>query len=109
MVPLILVTLVSKVVADFFTEGVNHQILHLNSNVHLLADALSEDHLLVLEGLTVHDACVSEVVVLREREPVGQIMSLLMSSAFQSYPVVDAADRLVTVVSRVQLVNALAA
>lgn len=109
LVPTIVVAMVSKVVADYFVDGVNHQVLHLNSSVHMLADALSEDHLLVLEGLTVHDACVSEVVVLREREPVGQIMSLLMSSIFQSYPVVDAGDRLVTIASRIQLVNALAA
>jgi CBS domain-containing protein len=107
LVPLIVTIMVSKIIADSIAHGVNHQVLHLNPYVHLLEDALSEDQLLVLEGLTVHDACVSEVVVLHETEPIGQITTLLEATTFEGYPVIDSHNRLIGVVTRVQLAKAL--
>jgi CBS domain-containing protein len=106
--PLLVTIMVSKLVADTIAVGVNHQVLHLNPNFHLLEDALSEDHLLVIETLTTHDLCVSEVVVLREHEPIGQIMSLLMSTSFEGYPVVGSHNKLLGFVPRINLANAVA-
>merc|ERR1719230_2138420 len=95
LVPFILVIMVSKIIADRLAPGVNHVVLSLNPNVHLLEDGLSEDRLLVLEGLTAHDVCNAEVVVLHQFEDVQQISSLLAQSSFGGYPVVDGEDRLI--------------
>merc|ERR1712216_240471 len=74
--------------------GVNHQVLHANSAVQLLEDSFGEDHLLVVVGHT--------------HESVGQIMSLLMQSNHEGFPVVDERNHLISLVSRVQLATALA-
>lgn len=101
--PLMLVIMVSKMVGDKFTPSVYDIVLELNPDIHLLEDNMSEDHLLVLDSLTAHDVCTAEVVVVREFEPLPQILSLLMRTSFAGYPVVDRQNQLTGLVTRTQL------
>merc|ERR1740138_1512569 len=82
-------------------------MLEITNSMRMLEDDLTEDRVMVLENLAVHDACTSEVVALRIREKTEHIVSLLMQSSFAGYPVVDSADRLVAFVTRSRLVDAL--
>jgi len=107
LVPLIVTIMLSKIVADRISPSVNHVILSLNPQVHMLEDELSEDRIMVLEHLAVHDACTAEVVVLREREKTAHVVSLLMQSSFGGYPIVDDANRLVGLAGRSRLIHAL--
>jgi len=107
LLPILLVIMSSKVVADRIAPGVNHVVLGMNPDIHLLEDDISEDHRLVLEGLTVHDLCTAQVVVLREKESVGHIMHILKKSPYAGYPVVDKKNRLLTFATRLELVNAM--
>eukprot|EP00931_Biecheleriopsis_adriatica_P111932 TRINITY_DN8640_c0_g1_i1.p1 TRINITY_DN8640_c0_g1~~TRINITY_DN8640_c0_g1_i1.p1 ORF type:complete len:1171 (+),score=203.53 TRINITY_DN8640_c0_g1_i1:67-3579(+) len=104
VLPLMLVIMVSKSIADRFGPSVYDLVLELNPEVHVLEDDLSEDHLLVLQSLTVHDVCTPDVIVLREYEPIQQIVTLLMQTSFSGYPVVADDDRLVGLVLRSSLV-----
>jgi len=103
--PLMLTIMVSKMVADKFNPSVYDIVLELNPDIHLLEDNMSEDHLLVLESLTAHDVCSAEVVVVREYEPLPQILSLLMRTSFAGYPVVDRSNHLTGLVTRTQLAS----
>ncbi|CAK0831653.1 unnamed protein product, partial [Prorocentrum cordatum] len=103
LLPLMLVIMASKQVADLFGPSVYDIVLESNPEVHLLEDGLSEDHLLVLEGLTVHDVASTEVIVLRSFEPLEKVMQLLLQTSFSAYPVVDADGRLVGIVNRTKL------
>jgi len=107
LVPLIVTILTSKIVADRLSPSVNHVILSLNNRIHILEDELSEDRIMVLEHLAIHDACTNEVVVLHEREKTEHVVSLLMQSTFAGYPVVDSANRLLGLVRRSRLIHAL--
>eukprot|EP00929_Paragymnodinium_shiwhaense_P006970 TRINITY_DN110921_c0_g1_i1.p1 TRINITY_DN110921_c0_g1~~TRINITY_DN110921_c0_g1_i1.p1 ORF type:complete len:1495 (+),score=222.71 TRINITY_DN110921_c0_g1_i1:80-4564(+) len=106
--PVLIVIMTSKMVADTISPSVNQVVLGLCPGINMLSDDLSDDHIIVLEGLTVHDACTTHVVVLREYESVGDVLTLLKQSSFAGYPVVDHRGRLVSLVTRLQLVNALA-
>jgi len=103
LLPLMLVIMSSKQVADLFGPSVYDIVLESNPEVHILEDGLSEDHLLVLEGLTVHDVATTEVIVLRAFEPLEKVMQLLLQTSFSAYPVVDADGRLVGIVNRTKL------
>eukprot|EP00931_Biecheleriopsis_adriatica_P088474 TRINITY_DN62787_c0_g1_i1.p1 TRINITY_DN62787_c0_g1~~TRINITY_DN62787_c0_g1_i1.p1 ORF type:complete len:1040 (+),score=220.78 TRINITY_DN62787_c0_g1_i1:393-3122(+) len=107
LLPLMEVIMLSKVVADRFGPSVYDLVLELNPDVHLLEDALQEDQLIMLQDLTVHDACTSDVVVLREYEPLKQIVAVLLQSSFSAYPVVDNKDRLLGLVMRTSLATIL--
>jgi len=108
LLPLMLVIMSSKIVADRFNPSVYDVVIELNPEVQLLEDNLSEDMLIVLEGLTAHDACTAEVAVLREIETVRQVVATLMQTHYSTYPIIDTAGRLVGTVSRVQLAAVLA-
>jgi chloride channel 7 len=103
LLPLMLVIMTSKVVADRFNPSVYDIVLECRPDIHLLEDDLSEDRRLILDELTAHDACSADVVVLREFEPLSHIVSLLMQTSFDGYPVVDAHNRLIGIVNRVEL------
>eukprot|EP00928_Gymnodinium_smaydae_P017174 TRINITY_DN16560_c0_g4_i1.p1 TRINITY_DN16560_c0_g4~~TRINITY_DN16560_c0_g4_i1.p1 ORF type:complete len:1051 (-),score=101.39 TRINITY_DN16560_c0_g4_i1:120-3272(-) len=107
LVPIIVVVLMSKVVADRISPGINHVVLGLNPSVHLLEDDISEDRLMILDGLVVHDACTADVVALSECETLENIMSILVQSTFAGYPIVDNRHRLLGLVNRAQLVSVL--
>lgn len=103
LLPLMLVIMTSKQLADRFGPSVYDIVLESNPDIHLLEDGLSEDHHLVLTGLTVHDVCTAEVLVVQTAETAEQIMNLLIQSTFAAYPIVDAQGRLVGMVSRTKL------
>jgi CBS domain-containing protein len=90
-------------VADYFVPGVYHIVLDTNPDVHLLEDNLSEDHILVLKPLTVHDVCSAEVVVLQEFHTVEQIAAVLLRTTFSTYPILDRTGKVLGAASRVQL------
>merc|ERR1712176_1019534 len=98
-----LVIMVSKLVADQFCPSVYDIVLESNPDVHLLEDTLSEDHVVVLSTLTTHDVCTAEVVVLQEFETLDRIARLLLQTSFDGYPIIDRQERLLGLVSRVQL------
>jgi len=108
LLPLMMVIMTAKTVADRFNPSVYDIVLELNPEIHLLEDNLSEDMYIVLEGLTAHDACTAEVAVLREIETVRQICCTLMQTQFGTYPLIDEGGRLVGTVSRMQLTMLLA-
>mmetsp|Transcript_65824 Transcript_65824/g.122791 ORF Transcript_65824/g.122791 Transcript_65824/m.122791 type:complete len:1154 (-) Transcript_65824:161-3622(-) len=108
LLPLMLVIMSSKTVADRFNPSVYDIVIELNPEVQILEDNLSEDMLIVLEGLTAHDACTAEVAVLREIETVRQVVATLMQTPYGTYPIIDTAGRLVGTVSRMQLTAILA-
>jgi len=101
--PLMLVIMVTKQVADRFTPSVYDIVLEMNPDIHLLEDDMSDDHLLVLEHLTALDVCTADVVVVRECESLSQILGLLVRTNFAGYPVVDRQNRLTGLVTRTQL------
>jgi len=108
LLPLMLVIMWSKNLADRYGPSVYDIVLESNPDIHLLEDSLNEDYHLVLEGMTTHDICTADVVVLRAFEPYEQIIKLLLQTTFAGYPVVDAHGRLVGLVSRTQLMALLA-
>jgi chloride channel 7 len=108
LLPLMLVIMLSKSIADQFGPSVYDIVLEANPDIALLEDGLDEDHHLVLDGLSVHDVCTAEVVVLRAFENPEQIMKLLVQSTFAGYPVIDREGRLIGLVPRTQLVACLA-
>jgi chloride channel 7 len=107
LLPLMLVIMTSKLVGDRFGLSVYDIVLELNPDIHLLEDGLGEDHQLVLEGLTAHDVCTAEVVVLMPTEPQVNIVRVLVGTAFGNYPIVDSKDRFLGTVSRADLIMAL--
>jgi len=74
LLPLMLVIMTSKIIGDHFTLSVYDIVLESNPDIHLLEDDLSEDQRLIFDGITAHDACSADVVILRE-------MSLCHSSS----------------------------
>mmetsp|Transcript_69691 Transcript_69691/g.179664 ORF Transcript_69691/g.179664 Transcript_69691/m.179664 type:complete len:1020 (+) Transcript_69691:88-3147(+) len=107
LMPLMLVIMISKVVADQFGPSVYDIVLDVNPDIHLLEDHLSEDHLLVLNGLKVHDVCTSEIVVLRGRESISEIMKLLEWTTYGGFPIVDDDGMIDGLITRTQLVQIL--
>jgi len=107
LIPLMLVIMVSKVVADQFNPSVYDIVLEVNPSIHLLEDNLSEDQLVMLQGLKVHDVCTAEIVVLRICETIGEIMKLLMRTTFGGFPVVDDDGVVAGIITRTQLVSIL--
>jgi chloride channel 7 len=105
--PLMLVIYTSKALADQFVPGVYHIVLDSNPEVHLLEDNLSEDHILVLKPLMVHDVCTAEVVVLQEYHTVEQIAAVLLRTSFSTYPILDSRGRVLGTTSRVRLATLL--
>lgn len=104
LIPLIMVIYISKSVADWFGPGVVDVVLELNPEIHVLEDHLTEDRHIALESLTAHDACTSDVVVLRKHESAKKIISMLMQTSFSAYPVVMNDDRLVGLVLRSRII-----
>merc|ERR1712151_1158356 len=107
LLPLMLVVMVSKAVADWYVPSVYHIVLEANPDVHLLEDNLSEDHWVVLGNLTIHDVCTAEVVVLQEFETIKSIANVLLTTSFAAYPIIDRNQRLLGLVGRAQLTTIL--
>jgi chloride channel 7 len=107
ILPIMLSVFVAKTIADRFIVSAYDLVLELNPDVHMLEGDLDEDRLLVLEKLTVHDACTTDVLVLRGVEPMSNVVSILSRSSYGFYPVVDAQNHLLGVVGRVQLARSL--
>jgi chloride channel 7 len=103
LLPLMLVIMASKQVADLFGPSVYDIVLEGNPEVHLLDDGLSEDHELVLEGLTVHDLAATDVYVFKSFEQLEKVMQVLLSTNYSAYPVVDVDGRLLGIVDRTKL------
>lgn len=107
LLPLMLVIMISKQTADRFGPSVYDLVLEANPDVHLLEDSLNEDHMVVLEQLSVHDCCTAEVVVVRPFESPVEIIRLLKQNTFAGFPVVDHEGRLVGLVTRIRLIAVL--
>jgi chloride channel 7 len=103
LLPLMLVIMTSKLLADHFNPSVYDIVLESNPDIHLLEDDLSEDYVLILDGINAHDMSSTNVVILREFEPLEHVLSLLLQTNYAGYPVVDAHNRLLGLVSRAEL------
>lgn len=107
LLPLMMVIMISKQIADQFGPSIYDIVLEANPDVHLLEDSLNEDHHLVLDGLSVHDVCTAGVVVLKTFEAPEDVIKMLMKYPFAGFPVIDTEGRLVGIVTRARLVAVL--
>lgn len=91
LLPVMLVILVSKAMADRLTESVYDigVMLHPLGNVTVIRGELDDEDMPLLRLLTVHDACSVEVQTLKREECASHIMATLVQTQFSGFPLVS--------------------
>lgn len=107
LMPVMMVVLVSKALADWLAESAIDMFLKL-SKITVIQSELDEDETPLLRLLTVHDACTVEVQTLKRHESCGHVIATLARTEFGGFPIVAVPGyQLIGFILREQLLLAL--
>jgi len=90
LLPVMMCILLSKAIADRFTESVYDVSIKYHSlqDISLIKGELDEEDMPLLRYLTVHDACSVEVQTLQCEEHPERILATLAQTNFSGFPIV---------------------
>lgn len=112
LLPVMLVILISKGIADRFTESAYDIgiLLHPLGHISVIKGELDEEDMPLLRLLTIHDACTVEVHTLKCVESTSHMMATLLQTQFSGFPLVSTPEnQVVGLILRERLVEALQA
>eukprot|EP00927_Polykrikos_kofoidii_P035917 TRINITY_DN30403_c0_g1_i1.p1 TRINITY_DN30403_c0_g1~~TRINITY_DN30403_c0_g1_i1.p1 ORF type:complete len:1154 (+),score=143.52 TRINITY_DN30403_c0_g1_i1:151-3612(+) len=112
LLPVMLVILISKGIADRFTESAYDIgiLLHPLGHISVIQGELDEEDMPLLRLLTIHDACTVEVHTLKCVESTSHMMATLLQTQFSGFPLVSTPEnQVVGLLLREKLVEALQA
>ena len=91
IVPIMLVIFVSKVVGDFFNEGIYDTHIHIRGAPLLEESSLSASFKMMTDKVTIGDVAVKEkdLVVLPSNIQVRSLLEILKNCAHNSFPIVS--------------------
>ena len=92
IVPIMLVIFVSKIVGDFFNEGIYDTHIHIRGAPLLEESGLSSSHRMITEKVTIGDVAKKELVVLPSRIQLRSLVEVLKNCSHNSFPIVNGAE-----------------
>ncbi|QDZ22769.1 chloride channel protein [Chloropicon primus] len=93
IVPIMLVIFISKIVGDFFNEGIYDTHIHIRGAPLLEESGLSSSHRMITEKVSIGDVAKKELVVLPSKIQVRSLVEILKNCSHNSFPIVNGAEK----------------